>query len=148
MKREYRLHPTRRDFLKLLTNALFGLAGLLGLGGVIRFLGYQNEPAPPTEFDLGPATDCPPGSRILRADIPAVIYNMDGIFTAYSLTCTHLGCTVEAQGEGFTCPCHGSQFAPDGAVLQGPARLPLRALRVEVTTDGAVKVFTQDQRGI
>lgn len=141
-------HSSRRDLLKLTTNALFGLAGLLGLGGLIRFLGYQSDPAPPTDFDLGPAADFPPGSRTLRADIPAVIYNRDGVFTAYSLTCTHLGCTVEANSEGFTCPCHGSQFGEDGAVLQGPARLPLRPLRVEVTEAGVLRVFTQDQPDI
>lgn len=136
--------PSRRDFLKLFTNVLFGLAGLLGLGGLVRFLGYQSEPAPQTEFDLGPAADFPPGSRTVRADIPAVLYNTDGVFTAYSLVCTHLGCTVEKDGEGYTCPCHGSQFGEDGTVLQGPARLPLRPLRVEVTEVGILRVFMQD----
>ncbi|MFZ5819827.1 MAG: ubiquinol-cytochrome c reductase iron-sulfur subunit [Chloroflexota bacterium] len=141
-------HPTRRDFLKLLTNALFGLAGLLGLGGLVRFLGYQGEPAPQTDFDLGPTADFPPGSRSLRADIPAVIYNTDGVFTAYSLTCTHLGCTVETDGEGFTCPCHGSRFGEDGAVLQGPATESLRPLRVEALEDGSLNLFTQEQADI
>ncbi len=143
-----RLYTARRNFLKLTTNALFGLAGLLGLGGLARFLGYQSEPAPQTEFDLGPAANFPPGSRTLRADIPAVIYNTDGVFTAYSLTCTHLGCIVEADGQGFACPCHGSKFDHDGAVLQGPARLPLRPLRVDVPADGNLKLFTQGQADI
>ncbi|GAB4504886.1 MAG: hypothetical protein Fur0043_18810 [Anaerolineales bacterium] len=142
-------HSSRRDFLKLTANALFGLAGLLGLSGLVRFLGYQSDPAPPTEFDLGTAADFPPGSSpIFRTDIPAVIYNTEGIFTAYSLTCTHLGCMVETDGQGFTCPCHGSRFGADGAVLQGPARLPLRPLRVEVTADGILRAFTQDQPDI
>lgn len=140
--------PSRRDFLKLTTNALFGLAGLLGLGGLARFLGYQGEPAPQTEFDLGPATDFPPGSRTLRADIPAVIYNTDGVFTAYSLTCTHLGCTVETDGQEYACPCHGSRFGEDGVVLQGPAKQPLRPLRVEALENGSLKLFTQEQADI
>ncbi|MFI6417421.1 FAD-dependent oxidoreductase [Streptomyces sp. NPDC050842] len=37
--------------------------------------------------------------------------------------CTHMGCELgfnEAE-ETWECPCHGSRFARDGAVLQGPA---------------------------
>ncbi len=143
-----RLYADRRNFLKLTTNALFGLAGLLGLGGLVRFLGYPTEPAPQTEFDLGPAANFPPGSRTVRADIPVVIYNTDGVFTAYSLICTHLGCTVEADGQGFACPCHGSRFEQDGAVLQGPAKQPLRPLRVEALEDGRLKLFTQEEADI
>lgn len=140
--------PSRRDFLKLTTHALFGLAGLLGLGGLARFLGYQGEPAPQTEFDLGPAADFPPGSRTVRADIPAVIYNTNGAFTAYSLTCTHLGCTVEADGQEYACPCHGSRFGENGIVLQGPAKQPLPPLRVQALENGSLKLFTQEQADI
>jgi glycine/D-amino acid oxidase-like deaminating enzyme/nitrite reductase/ring-hydroxylating ferredoxin subunit len=47
----------------------------------------------------------------------------DGTLVAVSPTCTHLGCQVNwnRAERSWDCPCHGSRFAPDGAVLQGPA---------------------------
>lgn len=136
------IEPTRRDFLKLTTNALFGLAGLLGLVGLVRFLSYRPDPGQPTEFDLGDLSLFPPGSRMVRPDIPAVIYNKNGSFSAISLTCTHLGCTVEENGDGFACPCHGSRFDQSGAVQQGPANKALHSLRVEIMKDNTLKLFT------
>jgi glycine/D-amino acid oxidase-like deaminating enzyme/nitrite reductase/ring-hydroxylating ferredoxin subunit len=46
-----------------------------------------------------------------------------GTLHAVSPTCTHLGCQVNfnAAERSWDCPCHGSRFAPDGSVLQGPA---------------------------
>jgi Rieske Fe-S protein len=44
-----------------------------------------------------------------------------------SLRCTHLGCLVsfnEAEAS-WDCPCHGSRFDVDGAVLEGIATSPL-----------------------
>jgi Rieske Fe-S protein len=131
----------RRDFLKLVTNTLLTLGGLLGLGGLIRFFSFQPDPGPPTEFELGNADNYPPGTRTVRADIPAVLYNQDGIFRAYSLTCTHLGCTLEEDGEGYTCPCHGSCFSHDGQVTQGPAQDPLPQLLVEISTENTLIVY-------
>ena len=51
----------------------------------------------------------------------------DGELRAVSARCTHLGCIVSWNGaeRSWDCPCHGSRFATDGSVLQGPAVSPL-----------------------
>jgi Rieske Fe-S protein len=134
---------SRRDFIKLSIKFLFGLGGLLGLGGLVRFLSYPSDPSAPTEFNLGEAVKYPIGSRTVRADIPAVIYNYAGEFTAFSLTCTHLGCTVVEDGEVYICPCHGSRYNKDGEVLKGPAAKPLRRVYIELLEDNTLKLDTK-----
>ncbi len=133
---------SRRDFLKIITTTLLTISGLLGLDALFRFLNYQTEPAPQTEFDLGPAEKYPIGSNTLLADIPAVLIHNQSGFSALSLICTHLGCTVEQKPEGFTCPCHGSRYDAQGNVLQGPAKKALRILRVEQTSNGNLILHT------
>ena len=51
----------------------------------------------------------------------------DGRLDAVSARCTHLGCQVtwNPAERSWDCPCHGSRFGTDGAVLQGPAVKPL-----------------------
>jgi len=64
---------------------------------------------------------------------PIMIVNEEGRFTAFSLKCTHMGCTVgwNDAARSFDCPCHGSRFAIDGSVMKGPAKRPLPALGVQ-----------------
>jgi len=132
---------SRRDFLKLASAAILTTSGLLGLEGLFRFLNTQTEPLPPTEFDLGPASNYPPGARTVLPDIPALLLHAQNGFSAISLVCTHLGCTVESKSEGFACPCHGSRFDPQGNVTRDPANKPLRSLRVEVTSDNELRLY-------
>jgi Rieske Fe-S protein len=133
---------SRRDFLKLIRNGLLYLSGALTLGGLLRFLDYDPNLAPQTEFDLGPASNYPLRSRTILSDPPAVLLHTEKGFSAWSLVCTHLGCTTEQNADGFSCRCHGSRYDASGNVSQGPAAKPLRALRVEVTDDGNIKLFS------
>jgi Rieske Fe-S protein len=57
----------------------------------------------------------------------AVYRDEKGTLHRMSASCTHLGCVVQWNSlEGcWDCPCHGSQFAATGEVLQGPAVKPL-----------------------
>ena len=70
-----------------------------------------------------------------RVNSPRVIvgHDADGLY-AYSSVCTHRGCTVPAPGASgvSTCPCHRAQYDRNGAVLRGPATLPLQHYAVEV----------------
>lgn len=79
--------------------------------------------------DLAPgeATVCAVG-----AHLAALRRDNDGRLTALSGRCTHLGCLVAFNDDEQTwdCPCHGSRFALDGTVVQGPAIEPLQSLAV------------------
>ena len=133
---------SRHDFLKLFINLLLSIVGLLGLGGLVRFFSFKPDPDQPTEFELGNVDQYPIGSRTILSFIPAVIYNRGGELVAYSLTCTHLGCTVEEDEETFSCPCHGSRYDGNGNVLNGPAQNPLKQLCIEVLEDHTLKLYT------
>jgi glycine/D-amino acid oxidase-like deaminating enzyme/nitrite reductase/ring-hydroxylating ferredoxin subunit len=73
-----------------------------------------------------PIDDLEPGEGdIVRlgGEKVAAYRDEDGVLTAVSPTCTHLGCQLNFNRaeRSWDCPCHGSRFAPDGRVLQGPA---------------------------
>jgi glycine/D-amino acid oxidase-like deaminating enzyme/nitrite reductase/ring-hydroxylating ferredoxin subunit len=76
--------------------------------------------------EIKSADDLKPGEGgILRDGLSklAVCRDQSGQIHTRSASCTHLGCIVHwnSTEQCWDCPCHGSQFAPDGAVLNGPA---------------------------
>jgi Rieske Fe-S protein len=86
-----------------------------------------------------PEADVPPeGALALPQNRVALVREGDAVL-ALDLTCTHLGCTVRATEQGFSCPCHGSRFGRKGEVLRGPAPRPLGRLSVE-RRDGIIRV--------
>jgi thiosulfate dehydrogenase [quinone] large subunit len=61
----------------------------------------------------------------------------EDVFLAYLAACTHQGCEVLAERDGFRCPCHGGTYDGDGQVTGGPPPAPLGTISVTVT-DGVV----------
>jgi len=45
------------------------------------------------------------------------------LLTTTEPRCPHMGCALKynRQEHSWDCPCHGSRFAEDGRVLEGPA---------------------------
>ena len=134
---------SRRDFLKLTRDGFLYLSGALTLGGLLRFLDFSPDPAPKTRFELGPAENYPLNSRTMLEEIPAILQHTENGFSALSLVCTHLGCSVEKEAQGFACPCHGSRFDADGNVMHGPAVKGLSSLSVEITGDDQLILYTE-----
>lgn len=69
------------------------------------------------------------GARVITFDgmRMLIIRIEDARFLALSAVCTHSGCTVRyaPATTDIQCPCHGSSFALDGGVTNGPAQSPL-----------------------
>jgi Rieske Fe-S protein len=76
----------------------------------------------------------PGKGAIVRSGLKKVAAYRDenGAIHANSAACTHLGCHLHWNSfeRCWDCPCHGSQFDIDGAVLNGPAIHPLEKIDI------------------
>ena len=64
-----------------------------------------------------------------------------GRLTALSSICTHRTCKLEVEPDhSFHCPCHGSNFDPNGHVTEGPAKRDLPIYSVHTDERGHVMV--------
>jgi cytochrome b6-f complex iron-sulfur subunit len=61
-----------------------------------------------------------------------------GAYVALLVRCTHRGCQPDPVGDRFVCPCHGSEFDLEGAVLRGPAERSLARYRVALEGEDVV----------
>jgi serine/threonine protein kinase/Rieske Fe-S protein len=77
------------------------------------------------------------------SDTPGILVRLpDNTFVAYDKTCTHVGVLVnyDPATRMLVCPAHGAVFDPakGGAVVKGPAQLPLPKVGIQVQADGTV----------
>jgi len=83
----------------------------------------------------------PGEGRLVRSGLKkiAACRDRNGRLHLHSASCTHLGCVVHwnALEQCWDCPCHGSQFAPDGTALNGPAVSPLASAERPVNLEAA-----------
>ncbi len=140
---------TRRDTLILLgwgwLAASFGGWGAAGLKFIFPNVLYEPNPmfkaGKPSEYPLEEGKPATVDLRWQREQRVWIVTSPEGIY-AFEAKCTHLGCTPrwEAASLKFKCPCHGSNFDPEGDVVAGPAPKPLYRLNVNLSGDGQLVV--------
>jgi len=107
--------------------------------------GFEQEKTEPADSDQGPAMGAAPQAglddlapcqarKIEVAGKPVAVYRTaDGALQAVAGKCTHMGCDINWNDaeRSWDCNCHGSRFAPDGRVLEGPALEALQPIALE-----------------
>lgn len=134
--------PARR---RLLERAVYALGGLFTAVVAAPLLGPIIAPLlrrrTPRSFTVGKVMQFPEGAmtpatfevvtqdgwREVRETRKVYVHRAGDAFTVFSLTCTHLGCSVrwDDSTQRFRCPCHGGVYDADGQVESGPPPRPL-----------------------
>jgi cytochrome b6-f complex iron-sulfur subunit len=138
-----RLDPepvARRDFLGLAALWSAAAAALFATVGMLRLPKAAVLPSPSKRFSVTLPDSLAPGTAYVPAGRSVALFRDAGGVFAISTICTHLGCVVRPEADGFHCPCHGSRFAADGTVERGPAPSPLPWLEVNRVGDGTYLV--------
>jgi Rieske Fe-S protein len=116
--------------------------GVFAVGAAHALNGCGSTPENAIPVLRVPLSDLPLGERVIRTDldVPVEILRTESDILARSLLCTHFGCIVEWKPalQEYHCPCHEGRFGPDGAVLFGPPKAPLRMLPVRIEGDAVL----------
>jgi len=142
----------RREFLNLAWLASLGFF-LVNLGGVTYLFSLPRfkEGEFGGLFPIGRVADMPLVNSP-PANFPKVklwLSNTDQGLLALYKVCTHLGCLYNWNNQEvkFICPCHGSQFQPDGTYIRGPAPRSLDRFVVQVVDPISGDVLSESTGG-
>jgi len=150
---EQSLNINRREFLNFAWLVSLGFL-TMSFGGVTYLFSLPRfkEGEFGGIFTVGEVGDLPQAGSA-PANVPKVklwLSNTENGLVALYKVCTHLGCLYNwsDQVTHFVCPCHGSEFQPDGTYIRGPAPRSLDrfVLRLE-TPDGQVLAETDATTG-
>ena len=118
-----------RSFVVALLTLMTTTGAAVAESGLASIYGNRDGHATPGELDSLDEVPAGQGAIVRNGRNKIAAFRDDkGALQLRSPVCTHLGCLVHWNStEGcWDCPCHGSHFAPDGAVLNGPALSPLK----------------------
>lgn len=134
----------RRDFLGIAAMVSFFVTIGTAFLGIVRLPKPAVLPESASRFKIGFPEDLPLDSRHFIEKRNVWVFRDTRGFYAVSAICTHLGCILseKAQGGGYECPCHGSDFDEYGRVLSGPAPRGLDWLELSLAADGRLMVDT------
>ena len=120
--------------------SLFALAasGFATVRSLIPNVLYE----PSRRFKAGKPTDYPDDTATFIEEVRLFVVRKGNTYRAMSGICPHLGCTVNSVvGKNpFLCPCHGSHFDQNGAVVSGPSPRGLTWHSVTLSKDGRLVI--------
>ena len=149
--------PTLTLFEKERRRVIWALIyGYLGINFLmfLRFFFPRALYEPNTNVNIGYPYDFLAGvnQQFLQSNRIWVVREPGRLFVIFA-RCTHLGCTPDwlPQQEMFHCPCHGSEYDPEGVNFAGPAPRPMDRCYVRLLANGSIQVdtsrlFMQDPR--
>lgn len=128
----------RKEFLSTLGLGAAAVACSYCLNGCSPL---NNPITAPTNVDFTLDLTAPTNAALktnggyLYSDGIIVARTVSGTYVAVSQLCTHAGGTVQyvSSGNSFYCPNHGSSFATNGSVINGPATSSLTAYHTSLT---------------
>lgn len=135
--------PSRRSFIMLTFGWLASLFALAASGfATVRSLVPNVLYEPSRRFKAGRPTDYPDDTATFIEEVRLFVVRKGNTYRAMSGICPHLGCTVNAvPGKlPFLCPCHGSHFDDNGAVVSGPSPRGLTWHAVTLSKDGRLVI--------
>jgi thiosulfate dehydrogenase [quinone] large subunit len=108
---------------------------------------FSKHPATAANTKIVKVTKLPVGGTYsfttAAQGVPAIVFRTKAGVFAYSMICTHQGCTVTYNKgkKKLICPCHGAQFDPlkGAAPIAGPAERPLAAIKVAIKSGWVVE---------
>ncbi|MBI5629679.1 MAG: ubiquinol-cytochrome c reductase iron-sulfur subunit [Elusimicrobia bacterium] len=129
---------TRKDFLWVGWSMLATFFAS-GSAATARFFFPNVIYEPSQKFNAGPAANYAVGvsTKWTNEQRVWVIRTEKGFYALWA-RCTHLGCTPNwfDDQNRFKCPCHGSNFNPQGDVIAGPAPKPLWRAKIDLAATG------------
>lgn len=130
----------RREFIHTLERAALGACvGVPLFAGACANLNYVHGQVDGRVVRIPLASLAADGTATVEVaglDLPVhVRRTAPGRTVALSTRCMHRGCQVEPEVDRFSCPCHGSEYSLEGAVLKGPTQRPLIRFDATETAD-------------
>jgi nitrite reductase/ring-hydroxylating ferredoxin subunit/uncharacterized membrane protein len=145
-----RRRGSRRLGLSLSATGYAAVTGAAWLGGHLSF--RKGVGVDQTAFESGPAEwtvvldEDELSEDVLTpaqaGDLALLLVRVDGTIHALADRCSHRGCALhegELRDETIVCPCHGSTFQLDGAIVRGPATAPQPVFETRLR-DGSIEV--------
>jgi cytochrome b6-f complex iron-sulfur subunit len=131
---------SRRDFLGLAAIGAVALSFLTAFAGIFRLTKPNVYYEESKKVKIGMVENFPIGT-VKKFNNPNFFVFADNKgLRAISSVCTHLGCLVSHNDQGFMCPCHGSYYNQGGKVIAGPAPRNLPWLEISKDIDGTLVV--------